>query len=195
MKSWPITSLLVVSLAAAANTTAATPDYPTRPVRVLVGLAPGGGSDTVARIMATRLSETLAHTFVVDNRPSAGGMIASEIVAKAAPDGHTLLLMTPTHVVTPSLRTNPSYDPIRDFAPLILATYTPYALSVRQSVAAKSVKELIALSKTQNLTYASSVRRRCQSFDRGVVSAHGQCENDARAVQERRTGQCRPDRR
>ncbi len=131
-------------------------DYPTRPVRVLVGLAPGGGSDTVARIMTTRLSETLAHTFVVDNRPSAGGTIASEIVAKAAPDGHTLLLMTPTHVVSPSLRGNAGYDPIRDFAPLILATYTPYALSVRQSVPAKNVKELIALSKTQNLTYASS---------------------------------------
>lgn len=131
-------------------------DYPTRPVRVLVGLAPGGGSDTVARIMAARLGETAGQTFVVDNRPSAGGMIAAEIVARAVPDGHTLLLMTPTHVITTSLRNDAPYDPIRDFAPLILATYTPYVLSVRQSVPAKSVKELIALTKTQKLTYASS---------------------------------------
>jgi len=131
-------------------------DFPTRPVRVLVGLAPGGGSDTVARIMSTRLSETSGQTFVVDNRPGAGGAIASEIVAKAAPDGHTLLLMTPTHVVTPNLRSNAGYDPIRDFVPLILATYTPYVMSVRTSVPAKTVKELIALARTQNLTYASS---------------------------------------
>ena len=131
-------------------------DYPTRSVRVLVGLGPGGGSDTVARIMTTKLSEMLGQSFVVDNRPSAGGALSSEIVAKAAPDGYTLLAMSPTHVITPSLRSNAGYDPIRDFAPVILTVFTPYVLSARNSVPANNVAELIALAKTQRLTYASS---------------------------------------
>jgi tripartite-type tricarboxylate transporter receptor subunit TctC len=131
-------------------------DYPNRPVRLLVGLGPGGGSDTVARIMTTKLTDMLGQSFVVDNRPSAGGAISSEIVAKAAPDGYTLLAMSPTHVITPSLRSNAGYDPIRDFAPIILTVYTPYVLSVRNSVAAANIRELIALAKTQRLTYASS---------------------------------------
>ena len=131
-------------------------DYPNRPVRVLVGLGPGGGSDTVARILATKLTEVLGQTFVVDNRPSAGGAIACEIVARAAPDGYTLLQMSPTHVVTPIMRTNVGYDPIRDFAPIILTVHTPYVLSVRTTVPAANIKELIALAKTQRLMYASS---------------------------------------
>ena len=85
-----------------------------------------------------------------------GGIIAIEIVAKSAPDGYTLLAMSPTHVVTPSLRPNIGYDPLRDFAPIILTVFTPYVLSVRTSVQAVNVKELIALAKTQRLTYASS---------------------------------------
>ncbi len=131
-------------------------DYPHRPVRLVVGLGPGGGSDTVARIMTTKLTEMLGLSFVVDNRPSAGGIIACEIVAKAAPDGYTLLQMSPTHVVTPSLRTNVGYDALRDFAPIILTVFTPYVLSVRNTVPAATIKELIALAKTQRLTYASS---------------------------------------
>lgn len=131
-------------------------DYPTRPVRLVVGLGPGGGSDTIARVLTTKLTDMLGQSFVVDNRPSAGGVIACEIVAKSAPDGYTLLAMSPTHVVTPSLRPNVGYDALRDFAPIILTVFTPYVLSVRTSVQAVNVKELIALAKTQRLTYASS---------------------------------------
>ncbi len=131
-------------------------DYPTRPVRLVVGLGAGGGSDTVARILTTKLSDMLGQSFVVDNRPSAGGVIAIEIVAKSAPDGYTLLAMSPTHVVTPSLRPNVGYDALRDFAPIVLTVFTPYVLSVRTSVQAVNVKELIALAKAQRLTYASS---------------------------------------
>ncbi len=131
-------------------------DYPTRPVRLVVGLGAGGGSDTVARILTTKLSDMLGQSFVVDNRPSAGGVIAIEIVAKSAPDGYTLLAMSPTHVVTPSLRPNVGYDALRDFAPIVLTVFTPYVLSVRTSVQAANVKELIALAKAQRLTYASS---------------------------------------
>ena len=146
--------LIILSLLAIGQANAQ--DYPYRSVRVLVGLGAGGGSDTVARIMTTKLSEIFGQSFVVDNRPSAGGAISSEIVAKATPDGYTLLAMSPTHVITPSLRSNAGYDPIRDFAPVILTVYTPYVLSVRTSVAAVNIKELIALAKTQRLTYASS---------------------------------------
>ena len=131
-------------------------DYPNRPVRLVVGLGPGGGSDTVARILTTKLTEMLGQSFVVDNRPSAGGVIACEIVAKAAPDGYTLLQMSPTHVVTPSLRPNVGYDALRDFAPILLTVFTPYVLSVRNALPAANIKELIALAKTQRLTYASS---------------------------------------
>ena len=131
-------------------------EYPNRPVRLLVGVGPGGGSDTVARLMTQKLTDLFGQTFVVDNRPSAGGAIAGQIVARAAPDGYTLLQMSPTHVITPSLRSNAGYDPIRDFAPILLTVYTPYVLSVRTSVPAVNVKELIALAKTQRLTYASS---------------------------------------
>ncbi len=150
MKLLPALLLLAITSAVRAQ------DYPTRPVRLVVGLGPGGGSDTIARLLTTRLTDMLGQSFVVDNRPSAGGIIAIEIVAKSAPDGYTLLAMSPTHVVTPSLRPNIGYDPLRDFAPIILTVFTPYVLSVRTSVQAVNVKELIALAKTQRLTYASS---------------------------------------
>ncbi len=148
--------LLPILLLLAATPTLHAQEYPTRPVRLVVGLGAGGGSDTVARILTTKLSEMLGQSFVVDNRPSAGGVIAIEIVAKSAPDGYTLLAMSPTHVVTPSLRPNVGYDALRDFAPIVLTVFTPYVLSVRTSVQAVNVKELIALAKSQRLTYASS---------------------------------------
>ena len=148
--------LLPLILTALAAAQVHAQDYPYRSVRVLVGLGAGGGSDTVARIMTIKLSEIFGQSFVVDNRPSAGGAISSEIVAKATPDGYTLLAMSPTHVITPNLRSNVGYDPLRDFAPVILTVYTPYVLSVRTPVPAVNVKELIALAKNQRLTYASS---------------------------------------
>jgi tripartite-type tricarboxylate transporter receptor subunit TctC len=130
--------------------------YPARPVRVIVGLAPGGGTDTITRVMAQRLSELLGQPFVVDNRPSAGGNVAGELVARAAPDGYTLLTTTPTHIVNPYLWKGARYDAIRDFAPVVLMVYTHYFLTVRTSVPATSVKELIALAKSQRLSYAST---------------------------------------
>jgi tripartite-type tricarboxylate transporter receptor subunit TctC len=130
--------------------------YPVRPVRVIVGLAPGGGTDTITRVMAQKLSEMLGQPFVIDNRPSAGGNVAGELVAKATPDGYTLLTTTPTHVVNPYLWRDARYDAIKDFAPVVLMVYTHYFLTVRTSVPATSVKELIALAKTQRLSYAST---------------------------------------
>ena len=139
-----------------AASAAQSPAYPDRPVRVFVGLAPGGGTDSVARLLTQKLSDTFGQSFVVDNRPSAGGNVAGELAARAAPDGYTLIIVTPTHVTNPSLYRDVRYDAIKDFAPVGLIVHAQYYLSASNAVPATSVKELIALAKTQRLTYASS---------------------------------------
>jgi tripartite-type tricarboxylate transporter receptor subunit TctC len=144
----------MVSLALPAAVTAQ--NYPDRPVRVIVGLAPGGGTDTVTRLLTTRLAEMLGQSFIVDNRPSSGGNLAGELTARAAPDGHTLLTITPTHVVNPYLFKDIRFDALKDFSAISSIVFTHYVLSVRNTVSANSVKELIALAKTQKLNYAST---------------------------------------
>jgi tripartite-type tricarboxylate transporter receptor subunit TctC len=149
----------VLSMASAMPVGAAVGEsYPTRSVRVLVGLAPGGGTDTVARVMTMKLAEVFGHTFVVDNRPSAGGNVAGELAAKATPDGYTLIIVTPTHVVNPSLYRDLRYDAIRDFAPVARIVDAQYYLSVSNNLPVASVSELLALTKSrpQPLSYASS---------------------------------------
>lgn len=145
-------------LAPSAVSMAAEQAYPTKPVRVIVGLAPGGGTDTVARVLTQKLSEVFAQTFVVDNRPSAGGNVAGELLARATPDGHTLLITTPTHIVNPSLYRDLRYDAIKDFAGVVRIVDSQYYLSVANSVPANTVSELLALAKSrpQPLSYASS---------------------------------------
>ena len=140
------------ALAAAGET------YPARSVRVLVGLAPGGGTDTVGRMMTQKLSDVLGQSFVVDNRPSAGGNIAGELAANATPDGYTLIVVTPTHVVNPSLYKNLRYDAIKDFAPVARLVDAQYFLSVANTVPVTTVSELLAHAKSrpQPLSYASS---------------------------------------
>jgi tripartite-type tricarboxylate transporter receptor subunit TctC len=132
--------------------------YPDRSVRVLVGLAPGGGTDSVARVMTQKLSDVFGQSFIVDNRPSAGGNVAGELAARASPDGYTLLVATPTHVTNPSLYSNVRYDVIKDFAAVALIVNAQYYLSVSNAVPANSIKELLAYAKTQpqRLSYASS---------------------------------------
>jgi tripartite-type tricarboxylate transporter receptor subunit TctC len=152
---WPGALLLA---AASAGAAAAEQAYPSKPVRVIVGLAPGGGTDTVARILTQKLAEVFAQTFVVDNRPSAGGNVAGELLARGTPDGHTLLIATPTHVVNPSLYSDLRYDAIKDFAGVVRIVDSQYFLSVSNGVGANSVAELLALSKSrpQAFSYASS---------------------------------------
>jgi tripartite-type tricarboxylate transporter receptor subunit TctC len=150
--------LAALTPGAAMSAESAAQTYPARSVRVLVGLAPGGGTDTVGRVISQKLSDVLGQTFVVDNRPSAGGNVAGELLARATPDGHTLLVTTPTHVVNPSLYKDLRYDAIRDFAAVGLIVYAQYYLSVSNSVPANSVSELLAYAKSrpQPLSYASS---------------------------------------
>ena len=124
--------------------------YPTKSIRLIVPFAPGGGTDLVGRTIAQRLTETLGQPVVVDNRGGAGGVIGAEMVAKAAPDGHTLLIGSPGPLtINPNLQAKTSYDTLKDFAPISLATISPFVLLVHPAVPAKSVKELIALAKAR----------------------------------------------
>ena len=132
--------------------------YPTKPVRLIVPFGPGGGTDLIARTLSPRLTEALGQSVVVDNRAGAGGVIGAEIVARAPADGYTLLMGTPGPLtINPALVANMPYT-LADFAPVVLATVSPFILVVHPSVPAKTVKELIALaqSKPNALNYGSA---------------------------------------
>ena len=150
------------ALAAAAASTLApashAADYPTKPIRMIVGFAPGGGTDTTARAIANKLTDLLGQQVIIDNRPGAAGNIATELVSNANPDGYTLLMGTIAALaINPSLYTTKlPFDSIKDFAPIIQAVDSTNILSLHPSVAANSVKELIALAKTKPLNYGSS---------------------------------------
>jgi tripartite-type tricarboxylate transporter receptor subunit TctC len=132
-------------------------DYPRRPVRFLVGFAPGGFTDVMARAIAGKLTESWRQQVVVDNRPGASTTIATDLAAKAAPDGYTLLMMTDNFVTNPSLLRKLPYDSEKDFAPVTLAALAPFLLVVHPTVPARSVKELVAVAKSQpgKLNYGS----------------------------------------
>ena len=132
--------------------------FPVKPLRFVVGLAPGGGTDVVARMMAQRISPVIGQQILVENRPGASGNIAAEIVAKAPADGYTLLVSTASHVINPSLFSRLNYDPIKDFAAITQLTSQPYIVVVNPRVPARSIKELAALAKSRKggITYASS---------------------------------------
>lgn len=119
--------------------------YPEKPVRIIVPFAPGGGTDFVARLIAQKLNENWRQAVVVDNRPGASGVRGTELVAKAPPDGYTLVIATAELVITPNIMPHIPYDPIKSFTPITQATTQPYIVVVHPSVLATSVKELIAV--------------------------------------------------
>ena len=132
--------------------------FPSKSVRFIVCFAPGGSTDTVARLFAAALSERWAQQVVVDNRPGGGTIISTEITARAPPDGHTFLIVDPSFAINPGLYKKLPYDPVRDFAPVTLLASLPLMLVVHPSVPAKSVQELIALARAKPgfLSYASA---------------------------------------
>jgi tripartite-type tricarboxylate transporter receptor subunit TctC len=132
--------------------------YPVRPVRLIVPFPPGGGTDTMARVVAPKLSEFLGQQVVAENRGGAGANIGAELAAKSAPDGYTLLLNTITNAIGASLYSKLNYDLVRDFAPITQLATTPHILVVHPSVPVKSVKEFIAFARARpgELTYSSS---------------------------------------
>ena len=133
--------------------------FPSKAGRIVVGFAPGGNTDLVARITAQKLGELWGQTVITDNRPGASGMIAGEIVAKAAPDGYTLLLTPQTSIaVAPALYGKAPYDPAKDFTPITLAGSSPLLMVVHPSFPAKTLAEFMALakkSKANSLTFGS----------------------------------------
>jgi tripartite-type tricarboxylate transporter receptor subunit TctC len=132
--------------------------YPQKPVRLVVGLAPGGATDIMARTLVPGFSEELGQPVVVDNRPGAAGTIGAGIVAKSAPDGYTLFLASSSFTSNAVLEKNAAYDPLRDFTPITNIASAPFLLVVRSSLPVNSVRELIAYAKANpgKLNYASS---------------------------------------
>jgi len=133
--------------------------YPSRPVRIVVPLSPGGFADTPARMLAPRLSEQLGRQFFVENRPGAGSTIGADFVAKSAPDGYTLLLTGTPHVISAHLYKKLAYDSLKDFTHIALVASGPYALVVNpQQLPVSTVRELIAIARAQpgRIDYASS---------------------------------------
>ena len=132
--------------------------FPNKPIKVLVPFPAGGTVDFFARTLAPKLSEALGQTVLVENRPGAGGNIATEAVAKAAPDGYTLLMGSEIVAINTSLYSKLNYDPLKDLAPIVLVGTVPNILIVNPAVPVNNVKELIALGKTKsaNLSYAST---------------------------------------
>ena len=148
-----------VVLALACAGVAAQDNYPSKPVRILVSFAAGGPTDQVARIMSAKLTDLLGQTFIVENKTGAGGNLGAADVAKAAPDGYTLLMATvSTHAINPGLYKKMPYDPIQDFSPVSQVGVTPCVLTVHPSVPANDVKGLVALLKANpgKYSYGSS---------------------------------------
>ena len=157
MKPGNISGLLLCAIAAAAAPVAAQ-SYPSKPVRLIVPYPPGGGTDTLARVLSQKLSEALGQQVVIDNRPGAGANIGVELAAKAPADGYTLLMAAISNAISASLYSKLSYDLVRDFAPVTLLATTPHVLVVHPSLPVNSVKQLIVLAKARpgQLAYSSS---------------------------------------
>lgn len=145
--------LLAFSLHAGAADT-----YPEHPVKVIVPFEPGGFADVVARVVAQQLGSTLGQSFIIENKPGAGSTIGSDFVAKAAPDGYTLEVVSTNHVTSHRLYKNLDYDPIKSFTPIAKLADSPYVLFANSKVPVQSAQELIALSKSNgaHIRYASS---------------------------------------
>jgi len=150
--------LALVALACCGAAPVVAQDYPSRPVKIVVPFAAGGPADVYARYIAQRLQESLGQPFVVEDRPGGGSVVGTDVVAKSAPDGYTLLLMSNTHTVNESLMPGKPFQLMRDFVAIAPINYSDLVLVVNPSVPASTLQELIALAKAQpgKLNYASS---------------------------------------
>jgi tripartite-type tricarboxylate transporter receptor subunit TctC len=133
-------------------------EYPAKPIRMLVPFAPGGGTDLVARAVAHGMSEGLGNIVVVDNRPGANANIGNELAARAVPDGYTLIMTSSALTINPNLYRKLPFDPVKDFAPISLATYVPYILAVHPSLGVNAFQDFISLarSKKRPINYGSA---------------------------------------
>ncbi len=154
-KTLPILMLLAAATVPAAVAAQA---YPTKPVRILVGFAPGGGTDIMARSVGAKLSESLKQQFIIENRPGANANLAAKLAAEAPGDGYTLLFMSVAHIMSKPVYKNLGYDIERDFAPITVVSDVPNVIAANPALPARTVKDLIALAKSKpgDLTYGTS---------------------------------------
>ena len=147
--------------------------YPSKPVKLVVPFAPGGFTDVVARILGQRLSVAMGQQFVIENKAGAGSIIGTDFVAKSAPDGYTLVMVSTTHVISPWIYKNVPYDPLKSFTAVSKLVDSPYVLLVNPKVAATNVKEFIALAKAapDTIHYASSGNGSSQHLMGGLFVA------------------------
>jgi len=146
------------AISAAQNASRQSESFPQRPVRWIAPFPPGGAADIVSRLLGQKLTEAWGQQIVVDNRPGAGGNVGTELAARAAPDGYTVVLVPATFTTYPSLTKKPAYDPLKDFLPITLVSYSPLVLVVNPSLPVKGVQDLISLVKAKpgKFNYASS---------------------------------------
>jgi tripartite-type tricarboxylate transporter receptor subunit TctC len=149
----PRVALLLAAIAVCAPAQAQ--NYPTRPIRYVVGFQPGGLNDIVARIIGQKLADTWGQPVIIDNRPGAGGNLGTELVAKSTPDGHTILNISTAQVISQSLYAKLGYSLERDLAPVALLVYTPLVVTVHNGIGAKTVSDLVAAAKTTKIVHAS----------------------------------------
>ena len=153
-----LVALTCAALALGAAAPALAQQYPVKPIRLIVPYPPGGGNDTISRLLAQKMLESWGQQVIVDNRPGAGTTIGTAMAARAAPDGYTIMISSVAgHAMAPQMYKNPGYDPVKDFAPVTLLATTPMLLAVGSGTPYKSVKDLIAAAKANptKLTYAS----------------------------------------
>jgi tripartite-type tricarboxylate transporter receptor subunit TctC len=148
---------IALALMAVSAADAAAQNWPTRPIRLIVAYAPGGVTDTVARLVAQPLSESLGQSIVVENKPGAAGMIGAEAAATSSPDGYTFLMYVDAYTILPSIMKHVSYDPLKSFAPITILGRGSHVIVVHPSLPVRSLKELIAYAKAHpgELSYAS----------------------------------------
>ncbi len=169
----PLIAVGVAALMTLTGATAVAQTYPSKPVKIIVPFGPGGFTDVVARILGVKLGESLGQAVVIENKPGAGSMIGSDMVAKSPPDGHTLLIVSSTHVISPWIYKSVPYDPLRSFAPVTKLVDSPYVLLTHPKVPAKNVQEFIALAKAQpdKIHYASSGNGSAQHLIGGLFAS------------------------
>ena len=175
---------------------AAAPDYPTRPVRFVVGYPAGGATDILARLIGQRLSERLGQQFVIENKPGAGNNIGTETVVNAAPDGYTVLLVNPANFINASLYANLNFNFIRDIAPVASFNRVPNVMTVAPGVPAKTVAEFIAYVKANpgKVNMASSGNGTSVHLSGELFMAMSGAQDGACALQGRRARDHRPAR-
>jgi tripartite-type tricarboxylate transporter receptor subunit TctC len=168
-----ITGAVLTALAASLSVPVAAQTYPSKPVRLIVPFAPGGFTDVVARILGQRLSVSMGQQFIIENKAGAGSTIGTDFVAKAAPDGYTLVMISTTHVISPWIYKSMPYDPIKGFVPVTKLVDSPYVLLVNPKVPARNVQEFIALAKASpdTIRYASSGNGSSQHLMGGLFAS------------------------